>query len=61
MNFFSTLQVVFIVLKVLDLVDWSWWLVFAPTYISIGILAFAVFIVLLLSGSESVFQKRDRW
>lgn len=37
MNIFTLLQVVFITLKVMNLIDWSWWMVFVPTYISIAI------------------------
>jgi len=37
MNIFTLLQVIFITLKILDLIDWSWWLVFTPTYASIVI------------------------
>lgn len=32
MDIFSVLQIIFIVLKVLELIDWSWWLVFTPMY-----------------------------
>lgn len=35
MNIFSLLQVVFITLKVMNLIDWSWWVVFTPMYASI--------------------------
>lgn len=32
-GFLSLLEIVFIVLKLLDKIDWSWWLVLAPTWI----------------------------
>lgn len=48
MNIFSVLQTIFIVLKLLELIDWNWWLVFAPTYISIGIALIVVCFMLLL-------------
>ena len=38
MGILSWLQVIFIVLKVLDLIDWPWRKVFMPTWIYIGIL-----------------------
>lgn len=44
MNIFTLLQVVFITLKVMNLIDWSWWMVFIPTYISI------VFVILVFVG-----------
>ena len=38
----GVVQIVFIILKLVGVIEWSWWLVFIPLYISIG------FIVLLL-------------
>ena len=32
-GFFGLLQVIFIVLKIIGQIDWSWWLVFVPFYI----------------------------
>ena len=40
----TILQVVFIVLKLIHVIDWSWWWVFAPTWIS---LAFAVVVFII--------------
>ena len=37
-GFFGLLQVAFIILKVTNLIDWSWWMVFLPLWISIGII-----------------------
>lgn len=34
----ETLQVIFIVLKLAGLVAWSWWFVFSPTFIAVGVL-----------------------
>lgn len=36
----GVLQVIFIVLKLLNLIDWSWWWVMSPTLITIGIVLF---------------------
>lgn len=33
----SVLQIIFIVLKVLKMVSWSWWAVFIPTFIGLGL------------------------
>ena len=33
----SVLTIIFIVLKLVDVIDWSWWWVFSPTLISIGL------------------------
>ena len=50
MNFLSVLTLIFIVLKLTDFIDWSWWLVLAPTLIQvtamlstiIGLIVYAV-------------------
>lgn len=41
-GFFGVLQIVFITLKVTGLVTWSWWLVFLPTCIPLGIAIVAI-------------------
>ena len=50
MNFLSVLTLVFIVLKLTDMIDWSWWFVLAPTLIQttvmlstvVGLIVYAV-------------------
>lgn len=46
MGILSWLQVIFIVLKVLNLIDWSWFKVFIPTWIGLGL--FVILIILLV-------------
>lgn len=41
------LFVVFLVLKLTDNIDWSWWWVFAPFWIPFGILLFFTFMFVL--------------
>lgn len=41
---YGVLQIIFIVLKLLHLINWSWWAVFIPTFISIGITLLAILI-----------------
>ena len=41
-GFFGLLQLVFIVLKVIGQIDWSWWLVFIPFYIWFVIVVFVI-------------------
>ena len=43
------LQVVFIALKVAKVIDWSWWLVFIPAWIDIGIFLIIVIIAIILT------------
>lgn len=50
MNFLSVLTLIFIVLKLTDFIDWSWWFILAPTLIQvtamlttiIGLIVYAV-------------------
>ena len=35
----DVVQVVFIILKLCKLIDWSWWVVLIPIWISLGFLA----------------------
>jgi hypothetical protein len=39
--FYTLLQVAFIVLKLTHVIDWSWWWVFAPTLVQVGIVIIA--------------------
>ena len=38
MNFLSVLTLIFIVLKLMEYIDWSWWFVLAPTLIQTGLM-----------------------
>ena len=42
MSFFGILTIVFIVLKLCNVIDWSWWWVLAPTWIPISLLGLFV-------------------
>ena len=39
-NILLTTQIVLVVLKLFNLIEWSWWKVAIPTYISIGLAIF---------------------
>lgn len=45
---FGLLQLIFIVLKVAGVINWSWFLVFIPTYSSIVLLITALIILMLI-------------
>jgi hypothetical protein len=47
MGFLEVLTVVFIVLKLIGIISWSWWLVFLPIFIAIGIYAL-IFVFMIL-------------
>ena len=60
-SFFPLLGIVFIVLKLTDVIDWSWWLVLLPLYG--GVVLFILFAVIyvyfmLNKHSDSVEQER---
>lgn len=42
----GVLQIIFIVLKCADLIDWTWLQVFIPTFISLGLTALAIVIII---------------
>lgn len=48
MGLLGVLQVIFIVLKCLGLIAWSWWAVLIPLWIAIGLILFLVGVALLL-------------
>jgi hypothetical protein len=47
MNFYAFLGIVFIVLKLTNVIDWSWWLVLLPLYV--GLVLAVVFFVIAVS------------
>lgn len=48
----AVLQVVFIVLKQCELIDWSWWRVLIPTWIGLALIAIVVLIYVALLAIE---------
>lgn len=51
-GFLGLLQIAFIVLRLCKVIEWSWWLVFAPTWGEI--------IILLILATITVHIKRKR-
>lgn len=45
---FTLLTVVFACLKLAGVIDWSWWIVFLPILVPIGLAAIVLAVVLLL-------------
>lgn len=46
-GFTGLLQIAFIVLKLCNVIKWSWWCVFLPTLIPMGLMVLAVLIALV--------------
>lgn len=53
MGFTEILTIIFIVLKVLDLVSWSWWIVFLPEIIAVVLYVIGFLIGLLGVGKTA--------
>ena len=45
----SILQIIFIVLKLLKVITWSWWIVFVPTWIGLGIVALCFIVIFIIA------------
>ncbi|HED5364298.1 TPA: hypothetical protein R5B02_001599 [Campylobacter jejuni] len=45
---FGVLLIIFIVLKILDLIDWSWWLVLSPFWFPYSVLLIFAILVNIL-------------
>jgi len=48
-SFSGLLQIVFIVLKLCHVIDWSWWCVLLPTIIPIGLAAMIVAVAFIIA------------
>lgn len=48
MGLLTVLTVIFIVLKLVGVIAWSWWLVFTPTFILIGLYVLWFFFIGML-------------
>lgn len=55
-SFFSTLGLVFIVLKLIGKIDWSWWLVLSPFLFQAVVI---IICIAILAWAEGVFNKHE--
>lgn len=55
MSIFELLWIIFIILKLVGAVDWSWWAVCSPMIFEIGI------IIILLIAAYSPFNFYNKW
>ena len=46
-GFLGVLQIVFITLKLCNVLQWSWWMVFIPAYISAGLTIVMIVIAII--------------
>ncbi len=47
-GFFGLLQVAFIVLKLTNVIDWSWWVVLIPAFIQIAVILMLLVIAVII-------------
>jgi hypothetical protein len=55
LGFFSLLALIFVTLKLLNYIDWSWWLVLLPAYGGIVIML-VLFVILLALNQKPKFK-----
>lgn len=63
MGILELFTIIFIVLKVAEVIDWSWWLVFAPMYVYVVVFAMWVaftFFIGVLAGVGKAMDSRKR-
>ena len=52
LTFIGALQIVFIVLKLCKVIDWSWWIVLIPLWVEIVIVAILLIVILKVFKDE---------
>lgn len=52
-TFLGLLQIVFIVLKIIGKINWSWWLVLLPTWIDISICIIIIAIAIWIASMSN--------
>jgi hypothetical protein len=64
-GFAGLLTIAFIVLKLTEVIDWSWWWVLSPMWIGIalilGIMGIVALVVILSGGSKRKKSNNDRF
>lgn len=55
----GVLQIIFIVLKLCGLIDWSWWKVFIPMWIDLGIIAGFLLLYLVVLVIAYIYDKHS--
>lgn len=55
----GVLQIIFIVLKLCCLIDWSWWKVFIPMWIDLGIIVGFLLLYLVVLIIAYIYDKHS--
>lgn len=56
-GFVGLLTIVFIVLKLCEVIDWSWWWVWSPVWITCGVVLAVIAIAMLVWGVVEACKK----
>ena len=57
----GVLTLIFVVLKLVGVISWSWWWVFSPILIDIGLSILIVIICLMYTKSDKEKRGKDAW
>ena len=49
MDILGVLQIIFIVFKLVGVINWSWWLVLIPTWINLGITLLIILVIIIVA------------
>ena len=53
----SILTIIFVVAKLMGVIDWSWWIVFAPTIIAVSLSVLLLMILLTIAVIADIYSK----
>jgi hypothetical protein len=59
-GFCGALTILFIALKLTDVIDWSWWWVLSPSLIPLAIVVFLMIVLGLVAAVLRFLDERDR-
>jgi hypothetical protein len=51
--------IIFVVLKLVGIIDWSWWLVFIPVYIELGLYILIAILEKLMDKYDPMWRVRE--
>ena len=55
-GFVGVLTILFIALKLLNKISWSWWWVLSPIWINVGIQILIIFIIIMIAINGGIFK-----
>ena len=49
LSILGVVEIVFIILKLLGIINWSWWIVLIPLWIDLGVTLLAILIIIIVA------------